>query len=123
MANIRYSQLQSVPEIEYLFLPFLIINNIFHNGSTMQPFEWELFMPSITIKKIPDRLFRTLRQSARANNRSINKEVISNLEKSLGETLINPVAFLSSVDQMRKRLRTQKLTERILRKAKELGRS
>ena len=79
-------------------------------------------MSSLTIKKIPNRLFKAVRQSAKAHHRSINKEVISGLEKTFGETPFDPVAFLSSVDQMREQLQTQKLTGQILRKAKEHGR-
>jgi plasmid stability protein len=79
-------------------------------------------MQSLTIKKIPDRLYRVLKRNAHAHHRSINKEVIDGLEKTFFETKIDPLAFLASADQMRDQLKTQKLTDRILRKAKEQGR-
>jgi antitoxin FitA len=122
MANRRSSQPSTIPVIEQTPLLFLFINDIFHNGSKMTPFQMEIFMPSLTIKKIPKRLFQAVRQSAKAHHRSINREVINGLEKTFTETPVDPVAFLSSVDQMREQLGTQKLTERILRKAREQGR-
>jgi antitoxin FitA len=79
-------------------------------------------MASLTIKKLPDRLYRVLKQSARTHHRSINREVIDGLEKTFGGAQIDPDSFLASIKTMRERLRVPKLTENMLRKAKETGR-
>jgi plasmid stability protein len=79
-------------------------------------------MASLTIKKMPERLYRVLKQSAKRHNRSINREAIDGLEKTFGGSHIEPVSFLASVSAMRQRLNVPVLTEKILRKAKNAGR-
>ena len=79
-------------------------------------------MPSLTIKKMPTRLYRVLKQNAKRHNRSINREVIDNLEKTFGGAQIEPESFLASVATMRERLKVPMLTENLLRKAKNSGR-
>ena len=79
-------------------------------------------MPSLTIKKMPDRLYRVLKQSAKKHNRSLNREVINGLEKTFGGADIEPESFLASVTTMRERLKVPLLTEKTLRIAKDSGR-
>ena len=79
-------------------------------------------MPSLTIKRIPARLYRVLKQNAKRHNRSIDREVIDGLEKTFGGVQIKPESFLASVTTMREHLRVPMLTENILRKAKNSGR-
>jgi plasmid stability protein len=43
-------------------------------------------MPTITLKNLPRDLHRELKNRARANHRSLNKEVIATLEIATGET-------------------------------------
>ena len=40
-------------------------------------------MPTITVKNIPESLYENLRESAGANHRSINREVIACIERAL----------------------------------------
>lgn len=42
-------------------------------------------MPSITLKKIPDRLHRSFKARAKANHRSLQAEIVRTLEQSLGQ--------------------------------------
>jgi plasmid stability protein len=79
-------------------------------------------MQSLTIKKVPDRLLRAVRQSAKAHHRSINSEVIDGLERTFEGGRVDPSEFLASVDAMRERLRVPKLTDQFLKRTKELGR-
>jgi antitoxin FitA len=79
-------------------------------------------MPSMTIKSIPDRVYRSLKRSARAHHRSLNGETIARLEESLGLTGPSSTTVLTRIDAIRQRLRGVKLTERVLRAAKTGGR-
>ena len=79
-------------------------------------------MPSLTIKSIPEELYKRIKQSATAHRRSINSEVIIHLERSLLSKRIEPGAFLARVDTLRERVALPPLTEEILRAAKSAGR-
>lgn len=79
-------------------------------------------MRTLTIKAIPDKLYRQLKRSAVRHRRSINSEVIVCLEKSLQATAIEPESFLRSVDALRERLQLPTLTDDFLRSAREAGR-
>ena len=48
-------------------------------------------MASLTIKNVPDLLLARLRQRATAEKRSMNKEVIRLLERSLSEDRMHPL--------------------------------
>jgi antitoxin FitA len=79
-------------------------------------------MPSLTIKSMPKRIYRTLKQSARSHHRSMNGEILACLERTLGLALPAPQSMLSRIDEIRQSLRTSKLTDRIIRNAKGIGR-
>lgn len=79
-------------------------------------------MPALTIKNIPDELYRTLKESAKAHHRSMNGEVIACLERTLGISRIDPERFLARVENLRQQLKAPKLTDRLLHDAKERGR-
>lgn len=79
-------------------------------------------MPALTIKNIPDELYRTLKESAKAHHRSMNGEVIACLERTLGTGRIDPETFLARVESLQKQVRIPRLTDRFLREAKERGR-
>ena len=79
-------------------------------------------MPALTIKNIPDELYRSLKESAKAHHRSINGEVITCLERMLGTSRIDPERFLARVESLQKQVRIPKLTDRFLREAKQRGR-
>jgi plasmid stability protein len=79
-------------------------------------------MPSITVKSIPDELYERIKQSAAEHRRSINKEIIICLERTLLARRVNPAVFLSHVDALREQSYLPPLTDEILRKAKAAGR-
>jgi plasmid stability protein len=79
-------------------------------------------MATLTIKNIPEKLCKRLKQSATQHRRSINSEAISCLEKVLTSTRMDPREFLSEVDALRKRMPRAYITEEFLRAAKNEGR-
>jgi len=79
-------------------------------------------MPSITVKSIPDELYERIKQSAAEHRRSINKEIIICLERTLLARRVNPAVFLARADALREQSNLPPLTDRILRKAKSEGR-
>ena len=79
-------------------------------------------MPALTIKNVPQNLYLSLKQSAKVHRRSINSEVIACLERTLGAARVDPATFLERVERSRRQVTGPKLTERMLRTAKEAGR-
>jgi len=79
-------------------------------------------MATLTIKNIPEKLHKRLKESAVQHRRSINSEAISCLEKVLVATRVDPKEFLAEVDALRKRMPHAYLTEEFLRAAKNEGR-
>jgi len=79
-------------------------------------------MATLTIKNIPERLLKRLKESAAQHRRSINSEAICCLERVLGVHRADPKEFLAEVDAARKRMPYVNLTEEFLRVAKNEGR-
>ncbi len=79
-------------------------------------------MPSLTIKGVPDSLFRRLKRRATLHRRSLNSEVITCLEQAASFPAIDPKAWLAEVDRLRVRLALRPLTEASLTRAKANGR-
>lgn len=79
-------------------------------------------MPAITLKNIPTNLYKSLKESAKIHHRSLNGEAIACLEKSVGATKLNPKDTLDRIIRIRNQESTLKLTEKILKEAKETGR-
>ena len=79
-------------------------------------------MRALTLKSIPDALYRRLKQSAKAHRRSINGEAIFRLERSLGAGKVDPEDVLTRLQGLRKRFTGPRLTERLLRQARQEGR-
>jgi len=79
-------------------------------------------MATLTIKNLPERLRKRLKECAAQHRRSINSEAISCLEKVLTSTRVDPREFLSEVDALRKRMPRMYITEEFLRAAKNEGR-
>lgn len=78
---------------------------------------------NITIKDIPSKLHRKLKARAKANKRSLNREVIDILEgaeRPIG--IIDKESFLREVQEFRATLKGPFLTEESLREAKNWGR-
>ncbi len=80
-------------------------------------------MPTLTIKGLPDPLYRRLKEQADAHRRSLNGEIIVCLERAVGASRSDPTAWLAEARAFRQRLRLQPLTDRELRAARQAGRA
>jgi plasmid stability protein len=78
-------------------------------------------MPSITVKNIPDRLYKKLKKRALENRRSINNEIINSLEVSLGPQKVDVGQLLADAAGMRKNLEFA-VSEKEITYAKNRGR-
>lgn len=79
-------------------------------------------MPTLTIKGMPDTLYRRLKERAAANRRSLNSEILVALEQAVTSPPPDAEALLARVDAIRAKLRTPRLTDAQLRAAKNSGR-
>ena len=80
-------------------------------------------MASLTLKGIPDDLLNRLRRVAESNRRSLNREVIERLERSLEGRRLDPDALLARVDVLRGRLALPPLDDAAIQQAKRAGRA
>ena len=80
-------------------------------------------MASLTLKGIPDDLLKRLRKVAETNRRSLNREVIERLERSLEGRRLDPESLLARLDALRVRLALKPLADGTIRKAKRAGRA
>lgn len=80
-------------------------------------------MSSLTIRNIPEPVLERLRESAKANRRSLNSEVILRLERSLRAAPIDVDEFLERIRPLREKTAALPLTDELLRQAKEEGRA
>lgn len=80
-------------------------------------------MASLTLKGIPDELLTRLRQAAGTNRRSLNREVIERLERSLEGRRLDPGSLLARADALRARLALAPLDDAAIRQAKRTGRA
>jgi len=79
-------------------------------------------MATLTIKNVPEKLHKRLKESAVEHRRSINSEAISCLETVLVARRVDPREFLAKVDALHKRMPRMYITEEFLRAAKNEGR-
>ena len=79
-------------------------------------------MPTLTIKGMPDTLYRRLKERAAAHRRSLNSEILVALEQSLAVPAPDANSALARADALRAKLRTPRLTDARLRAAKHSGR-
>ena len=79
-------------------------------------------MATLTIKSIPDLLYRQLKERAAEHRRSLNSEVIVCLEQAIAGSVPDASATLAKADALRAKLRVPRLTEARLRAAKAAGR-
>lgn len=80
-------------------------------------------MPTLTIKGLPDPLYRRLKQQAAAHRRSLNGEIIVCLERAVGAGRPDPRSWLAQARAFRERLQLRPLTDRQLRAARQAGRA
>ena len=79
-------------------------------------------MATLTIKNIPEKLRKRLKESATLHRRSVNSEAIQCLEKALAGGRVDPREFLERARILRERHPNIFLTEEDLRFAKNEGR-
>ncbi len=79
-------------------------------------------MATVTVKNIPDKLYEQIKQSAKANHRSINSEIIVCIEHALMGRKVDPKKILSAARALRKKTAGYLLTEKEIAKARNIGR-
>jgi len=80
-------------------------------------------MPTITVKNVPTDLYERLKQSAEANRRSINSEVIVCIERAVRSRKIHPEAILARARKLREKTEGYRITDDEFTGAKVAGRS
>ena len=63
-----------------------------------------MFMATITVKNIPVKLYERLKTLAKLRHRSLNSEIIYNLEKSVGVVQEDKQKLLSELNDFRERI-------------------
>ena len=79
-------------------------------------------MPTLTIKSMPDQLYRQLKERAAEHRRSLNGEVLVCLELAVAAETVDVEATLTRADRIRRKLRVPRLTDARLRAVKASGR-
>ncbi|CAN5811630.1 hypothetical protein BH23GEM8_BH23GEM8_09190 [soil metagenome] len=79
-------------------------------------------MANFTLKGMPEALLSSLRQSAAQNHRSLNREMLYRLERSLEGPAVDPAVVLTRIHKLRERTPVPQLTDRLLERATEEGR-
>jgi hypothetical protein len=79
-------------------------------------------MITLTIKGIPERIYRGLKKRAEAQRRSLNREIILCLERSVEVEPFDPEEWLAKADRMRAKLGLRGLTDAQIRAEKRRGR-
>ena len=80
-------------------------------------------MPTVTVKNIPEDLYEHVKQSAGANHRSINREIIACLERALHGRRFAPETLLARARHLREKTSKHPITDAKLTKAKTAGRA
>ena len=80
-------------------------------------------MHTITVKNIPSELYDRLKQSARANRRSINSEVSVCIERAVGSPRIDPEAVIARARELRETTAAYQITDEELTQIKLAGRA
>jgi antitoxin FitA len=79
-------------------------------------------MATITVKNIPADLYENLKAAAVSNRRSINREIIMCIERTVLSQRISPETILARARLLREKTRRHPITDAALRKAKQAGR-
>ena len=82
----------------------------------------EQSMPTISVKKIPNDLYECLKQSAQANRRSLNSEVIVCLERALRAQRLDAEAILARARKLREQTTGYVIGDEEFTEAKTAGR-
>ena len=79
-------------------------------------------MPAITVKNIPEDVYKRLKLLAKANRRSINSEIIICLERQLRSRAIDPERALFRARYLRERTADCLISDREFNNSKAEGR-
>jgi len=79
-------------------------------------------MPNVALRGMSPTLHAALKRAAERNHRSLNGEILSRLEASLGTSTVDVEALLSRVEARRSRLRLPDLSPSELKALKNAGR-
>jgi antitoxin FitA len=79
-------------------------------------------MATLTVRNVPPDLHTLLKQSAAANRRSVNSEILTHLERGLRGRKVDPEALLGHARDTRRATRRYPITEREFNAAKRAGR-
>ena len=79
-------------------------------------------MPTITLKNIPPDLYERLKESAAANRRSINSEVITHIERGVRGRKVDPEALIARARELRRLTSRRPITDAEFTTAKRTGR-
>lgn len=79
-------------------------------------------MSAITLKHLPALLHRQLKERAARHHRSLNREILSCLEASIGSTAVDVEALIARARLLRQQV-FGRLTDRTLRRLKNQGRA
>jgi antitoxin FitA len=79
-------------------------------------------MANITVKNIPDDLYKNLQYFAAINHRSLNNEIIVCMEKSMRGRRFKTAQFLDKAQEIREEIKLPYLTDDKLNSIKQEGR-
>ena len=79
-------------------------------------------MATITVKDIPDELYRRLKTAAASNRRSINREIISRIEQSLRSRRVTAEQILARVQLLHETYDERALSIEQVEAARRVGR-
>ncbi len=79
-------------------------------------------MTTITVKNIPEDLYMLLKETAAANHRSINSEIIACIERSVRARPVDIDEFLERARELRELTADYVITDDKLTEAKNTGR-
>jgi plasmid stability protein len=81
-------------------------------------------MATLTIKNLPDNLYRRLKELAAAHRRSLNSEAILAVERAVsGEEVRDPNEVLVELRSARRKVENVFITDAALQKARASGRA
>jgi plasmid stability protein len=79
-------------------------------------------MATLTLKNIPEDLYEKLKQRAKSRNRSVNKEIIVCIEEALESRRVDPESFLARIEALHSQMPAPPLTDKMLHRARTVGR-
>jgi antitoxin FitA len=79
-------------------------------------------MATLTVKNIPDDVYKRLKTQAARHHRSLNQEIIACLERSTFSVPVDSATFLARAREIRRNIKGPLLTEKRLHQLKTAGR-